>query len=1094
MIQLTPEDRSSKLPALALLCGMGYRYLSPEQADGLRGAAGGKSASVVLVPVLRRYLGGRSFQVGETSFYLSPANVEKIIAALRPPLRDGLLPTNEHIYDLLRHGITVTEEIGGKSTDCTISVLDWDCPENNVFHVTEELAVADTSGLHKVVPDIVCYVNGLPLAVVECKRPDLPGNDGKPPYTQAISQMIRNQGRDYIPHLFIYTQIALAVDGMDGKYGTCGTPAKFWATWREEETPDASISAWKQGASAEDAAAILALRPAAQGDAWHVAQHGVLTGQDRCVAGLLHPARLLDGMRFFTLFEAGRDGLHRLAARYQQVFGLRAMLERLKGCEGGKRRGGVIWHTTGSGKSYTMVMLAQALVLLPELKQCRIVVVTDRVDLEKQILKNFLKSGVLGKKEAAEARVRTGRKLAEKLGKGQERILFTIIDKFHTAAQRKECRNESPDIIVLVDEGHRSQSGETHQLMRRALPNAAFIAFTGTPLLEKERSRTEETFGRILHAYTMQQAVADGTVTPLLYEERVPDLSVNEEAIDAWFDRITSGLTDQQRADLKRKFSRSSQIDRTKGRMELIAADIAAHLLTLPKGMKGQLACSSKGAAVAYQQIFEDQGLISSAVVISPPDTREGHEEVDAESRDAVAAWWSKHVGKEAESKYTQRVLDRFATEGDPQLLIVVSKLLTGFDEPRNMVLYIDKPLKQHELLQAIARVNRLHELKKFGYLVDYKGILSALDTSIASYNGLAERVQGYRAEDVQGLYAAMSTEYKRLPQLLETLDGLFTGLNLADVQALVQHLGPRMEWQDGKAVDRNRKRRDDFYLALRAFESCLGVALQSRSFYEDLSFTDADRERFKQAARRYASVRKQVRALAQETVDYDAYAASIHALLDRHIAGVAIQEPEGIYRVDDLGKGDPAQWSEDKARSEAAAIASRLTRTIDVKLADDHYPHAYFSEFLKQTIAKSKESFDAPIKQYLLFADLEKKVQAGKTPGVPSALETHPDARIWFGILRMALGERIPDGEAVDDEPTLAPWVHLALAMEDITIRAQKEFSLNMEDREKAISKGLLTLFFSEAAPETLRTDMAAIQAIIEAVTASLRVRAQKA
>ena len=294
--------------------------------------------------------------------------------------------------------------------------------------------------------------------------------------------------------------------------------------------------------------------------------------------------------------------------------------------------------------------------------------------------------------------------------------------------------------------------------------------------------------------------------------------------------------------------------------------------------------------------------------------------------------------------------------------------------------------------------------------------------------------------------------------------------------------------------MDRNRKRRDDFYLALRAFESCLGVALQSRSFYEDFSFTDADRERFKQAARRYASVRKQVRALAQETVDYDAYAASIHDLLDRHIAGVAIQEPEGIYRVDDLGKGDPAQWSENKARSEAAAIASRLTRTIDVKLADDPYAHAYFSELLKQAIARSKESFDAPIKQYLLFADLEKKVQAGKTPGVPSALEMHPDARIWFGILRMTLGTHIPDGEAVDDEPSLGPWVDLALGMEDITIRAQKEFSLNMEDREKAISKGLLTLFFSESAPETLRTDMAAIQAIIEAVAASLRVRAQKA
>ena len=1092
-MHVTPEDRLSKLPALALLCGMGYRYLSPEQVNELRGATGGQSGAVVLVPLLRRYLTGRSFQAGGVSFFLSPANVDKIVSALRPSLRDGLLPTNEHIYDLLRHGITVTEEIDGKSTDCTISVLDWETPENNLFHVTEELAVTDASGLHKVVPDTVCYVNGLPLAVVECKRPDMPGSDGKPPYTQAISQMIRNQGRDYIPQLFIYTQIALAVDGADGKYGTCGTPARFWATWREEKFSDTAVAAWKQGAAADDAAAILAQRPAA-GEAWHVARQGVLTGQDRCIAGLLHPQRLLDGMRFFTLFETGRDGLHRLAARYQQVFGLRAMLARLKTCEKGKRGGGVIWHTTGSGKSYTMVMLAQALVLLPELKQCRIVVVTDRVDLEKQILKNFMKSGILGKKEAAEARVRTGRRLAEKLGRGRERILFTIIDKFHSAAQYKECRNDSPDIIVLVDEGHRSQSGETHQLMRRALPNAAFIAFTGTPLLEKERSVTEETFGRIIHAYTMQQAVADGTVTPLLYEERVPELSVNEEAIDAWFNRITAHLTEQQRADLKRKFSRSSHIDRARGRMKLIAADIGAHLLTLPKGMKGQLACSSKGAAVAYQEIFERQGLISSAVVISPPDSREGHEEVDAESRDAVKAWWDKNVGKEPEPRYTQRILDQFATDGDPRLLIVVSKLLTGFDEPRNMVLYIDKPLKQHELLQAIARVNRLHEQKKFGYLVDYKGILSALDTSIASYTSLAERVQDYRVEDVQGLYAPMSTEYKRLPQLLDALNALFAGVDPADMQAQVQHLAPRMQWQGNKAVDMNRKRRDDFYLALRSFENCLSVALQSASFYEDLSFTDADREQFKQAARRYASVRRQVRRLAQESVDYDAYAAGIHELLDKHIAGIAIQEPEGIYRVDDLGKGDPAQWSEDKARSEAAAISSRLTRIIDVKLADDPYAHAYFSELLKQAIARSQELFNAPVKQYLLFADLEQQVRTEKIPGLPSGLNGHPDARIWFGILRLKLRDRIPSEEAETPASELALWVELALRMEDITTRAQREFSLNIEDREKAVSKGLLELFFSDAAPECLKEAIDLAQAVIQAVIHSLRVRGQQA
>lgn len=403
----------------------------------------------------------------------------------------------------------------------------------------------------------------------------------------------------------------------------------------------------------------------------------------------------------------------------------------------------MFWHTQGSGKSYTMVMLAQSLVLLPELAQCRIVVVTDRVDLEKQILRNFMKSGLLRKKEAAEARVRTGRSLAQKIGKGSERILFTIIDKFQSAAKLKECRNASPDIIVLVDEGHRSQNGETHQLMRQALPNAAFIAFTGTPLLVKEQSRTEQIFGRIIHAYTMQQAVEDETVVRLLYEERVPDLSVNEEAIDAWFERMTSTLSDRQKADLKRKYARSSQINQMLGRMELIAADISHHIQQIPEGMKGQLACSSKAAAIRYKELFDELGLISSAVVISAPDSREGYEEVDAESRDLVVRWWEKNVGKEPECKYTQRVLDDFATADDPKLLIVVSKLLTGFDEPRNMVLYIDKPLKQHELLQAIARVNRLHELKKFGYLVDYHGVLAELNSTMKDYRELAKR---YRA------------------------------------------------------------------------------------------------------------------------------------------------------------------------------------------------------------------------------------------------------------------------------------------------------------------------------------------------------------
>lgn len=1085
----TPEDRQSKTPALSLLCGMGYAYLSPEQALELRGGAeGGRTSAVVLKPVLREYLLSREFQAGGDSFHLSPANVDKIISALLPPLRDGLIRTNEQIYDLLLHGITVTEFIHGKSTDCTISVIDWQTPGNNVFHVTEELAVADSLGTGTVIPDVICYVNGLPLAVIECKRPDLRTSDGKPPYSQAISQMIRNQGQKFIPHLFAYAQLVLAVDGRGGHYGTCGTPAKFWANWREEEFTDADIlSAKKAGLGG----GFLNLRSSPAADDIRQSVLAV-SDQDRVIMGLLAPARLLESMRFFTLFETGRDGLHRLAARYQQSFGIKAMIERLSQTKDGKRSGGVIWHTTGSGKSYTMVMLAQSLVLLPELAQCRIVVVTDRVDLEKQILRNFMKSGILSKKEAAEARVRTGRSLALKIGKGSERILFTIIDKFQSAAKLKECRNASPDIIVLVDEGHRSQNGETHQLMRQALPNAAFIAFTGTPLLVKEQSRTEQIFGRIIHAYTMQQAVEDETVVRLLYEERVPDLSVNEEAIDAWFERITSTLSDKQKADLKRKYARGSQINQTLGRMELIAADISSHIQQIPEGMKGQLACSSKAAAIRYKELFDELGQISSAVVISAPDSREGYEEVDAESRDLVVRWWEKEVGKEPEAKYTQRVLDDFATAGGPKLLIVVSKLLTGFDEPRNMVLYIDKPLKQHELLQAIARVNRLHELKKFGYLVDYHGVLSELNSTMQDYRELAEKVQGYRADGMDSLYTRMSAEYKQLPRLQDAVWAILGGRKAGrDVDELARRLAPDMQVQpDGRPYDANLKKRDDFYAAVREFSQCLALALQSAEFYEDTAFSAADRREYKADAKLFAAVRRRASTLAEETVDYDAYAESIRELLDKHIAGVEIQEPDGVYLVDELGKKEeekPQNWSEGKARTETAVISSRIAKSIEVELADDPYALKYFSDLLKQAIEKSKELFNAPIKQYLLFVDVEKQFKERRIKDMPDAFGDMPEARVWFGILKQALPEAV---KGPDEQ--LAPWIVLAKRIEGIITSAQAEFSLSPEDMEKSIELALLQLCFDESAPEVLK-DVAKIGEISQAVIHSLRVRMSK-
>jgi type I restriction enzyme R subunit len=279
----------------------------------------------------------------------------------------------------------------------------------------------------------------------------------------------------------------------------------------------------------------------------------------------------------------------------------------------------------------------------------------------------------------------SGRKLAEQIGQGNQRIMFSLIQKFTSATRLPECHNDSADLIVLIDEGHRSQGGENHTRMRQALPNAAFVAFTGTPLLKNDKTASK--FGRIVHAYTMQRAVEDKAVTPLLYEERIPDLDVNERAIDRWFERITEGLSELQKTDLKRKFARTGQVYQAEDRIRLIAWDIANHFVkNIDDGLKGQLACDSKLSAIQYKKYLDETDLLESAVVISAPDSREGNDEVDESSMPEVTQWWQHNVGRQDEREYTKSVIDRFEQDDDLKLLIVVDKLLTGFDEPKNTV------------------------------------------------------------------------------------------------------------------------------------------------------------------------------------------------------------------------------------------------------------------------------------------------------------------------------------------------------------------------------------------------------------------------
>ncbi|MGO2236314.1 MAG: type I restriction endonuclease subunit R [Marinomonas sp.] len=1075
------EEFSAKLPALTLLTNLGYTFIPPNECEAFRGnsliAQKKSTHQVILLPVMRAFLAKQTFSFAGKEHGLSHAAIDKVMHELNPAMNLGLKAANEKIYNALMYGVSVTEFIDGKKASPTIKLIDWDDIDSNQFHFTEEFVVQNAEGTGNRIPDIVCFVNGLPLAVIEAKRPDS-NKEGKSTNIEAISQHIRNQGQVEIPHLYAYSQLLLAINGHEGLYATCGTPEKFWAKWKEEDshhgiTEAEFIRLKNQALNDQQLNRLFDHRPTSsrtQYESLICAGDLAVTDQDRIITCLLRPERLLDMTRLYTLFDkkAGK-----IVARYQQVFGIKALIERINTFDdSGAREGGVIWHTTGSGKSFTMVFLSKALIWLEELAQCRVVIVTDRVDLEDQLSRTFSSGGVFTARDKKDAMATSGKRLAEQIGQGNERVIFSIINKFGSAVKQKNCFNDSPNIIVLVDEGHRSQNGENNIRMRQALPKAAFVAFTGTPLLKDDK--TENKFGKIIHSYTMQQAVEDQTVTPLLYEERIPDLNVNDKAIDAWFDRITEKLTDEQKSDLKRKFSQKGQIYQTEGRIELIAHDISDHFQNFKqRHLKGQLACDSKATAVRYQYALDKIGKVTSVLAMSSPDTREGHEDVDQESKNIVQKWWKNNVAQTYrgdEKAYTSAIINEFSRDEGPDIMIVVDKLLTGFDEPKNTVLYIDKPLKEHNLIQAIARVNRLHKKKQFGYLIDYRGILKELDTTIDKYQDLAERTQnGFEIDDLKGLYNRMDMEYKKLPVLHRDLWTIFDSVkNKQDGPALRQALAPKIRESNGHFNDANSKKRDDFYAALTAFSNCMKVALQSANYFEDKFFDGASpagnkRDLYKRDLKSFVELRLQVREDANETINYDEYSEDIRSLLDKHIAGIEIKEPEGAYLVGNLGRhAKPEEMTNDEARNQTDKITGRITKMIEQDLADDPYAQEHFSNLLKKAIEDAKAMFDAPVKQYILFADFEQDVKERKMPDMPNDFvdesgKLNRHAQAYFGLFKLLFNDGFLSEKSLDN----SRLVSLAFEIDEAVSTAVAEYSINPAEIENAISMKLLPVLF---------------------------------
>jgi len=1009
------EKYLSQIPALQVLVNLGYQYLTPAEALAARG---GKAGNVLLEEILREQLKKLNrIQHKGGSYLFSEENLQSAIQRLKNLKYDGLLKTNEAVYDLLTLGVALEQSIEGDQKSFTLNYVDWRNPANNVYHVAAEFAVERTRSVETCRPDVVLFVNGIPFAVIECKSP-------KVEVVQAISQTIRNQRDEYIPRLFTYVQTVMAVNKNEARYATTGTPAKFWSKWKED-VADAELAPLLERPLPESVkASLFDLAFAELGVREEIAPYLVgrqVTEQDRTLYALCRPERLLEMAWAFTVF----DGGVRKIARYQQVFAIREVLARVKQVDdSGKRRGGIVWHTQGSGKSLTMVMLARALALEPSIRNPRIVLVTDRVDLDKQLGNTFAACGL------SPDRAESGRHLVELVSDGKSHIVTTLVHKFDKALAYKKFSDASPDIFVLVDETQRTQLGGYSARMRQMFPNACYIGFTDTPLLTREKSDVAK-FGGVIHTYAIDQAVADGAIVPLLYEGRMVELEQNQAAIDIWFERHTQGLTDQQKTDLKKKYARAEMLNKAEQVIYMRAFDISEHYRQnwQGTGFKAQLVAPNKAAALRYKAFLDELGAVTSEVIISPPDEREGFDEIDAEeSTDAVVAFWQRMMKRYgSEEDYNKSIVNAFKNGDEPEILIVVDKLLTGFDAPRNTVLYLARRLKDHSLLQAIARVNRLYEdesgskAKDFGYIIDYVGVLGELDQALTTYSAL----EGFEAADLEGALTSIHTEANALPQRHAELWDLFkTVKNRQDEEAFEQLLA-------------NEKLRADFYARLLAYAKTLAIALSSVRFITETP--EQKLRAYKNDLKRFVNLKAAVKLRYAESVDYRDFEPRIQKLLDTHISAsevVQLNAPVNIFDeaafqkvVEEQGAG-----SEKNLGAKADMIAHATRRAINERLEKDPAFYEKFSRLIQQAIDDYRAKRLSDLEYLQRVTEIKDAVVSRKGDDLPPALNGDADAAAVYGLLRPFVANHLSD-----DEQALNTAAEAAMAVWNIFRRNRK-------------------------------------------------------
>jgi len=989
------EKYLSQIPAIQELINLGYEYLTPEQALAGRG---GRAGNVILEDVLRESLKAiNRIQYKGREYLFSEENIQSAIQKLKGLKWDGLQKASETAYDLLTLGTALEQTVEGDSKSFTLRYIDWQNPENNRFHVTPEFRVERTRSTEAARPDIVLFVNGIPLAVIECKSP-------KVEVDQAVSQCIRNQGDDYIPRLFATVQLVIGVNKNEARFATAGTQKKFWSIWQELEDKEADVAIAVTRPLEKAAKDSLFSGEFAMArkffDALESEGQRLTTEQDRIIYSLCRPQRLLELAFRFTIFEGGIKKI----ARYQQYFVVKSTLTRVKQFDQNKRRqGGIIWHTQGSGKSLTMIWLARNLALDPDIANPRIVLVTDRVDLDKQLKNTFAACGL------DPQRARTGKDLLELITEKEAGIVTTLIHKFDKALNIRKVKDESADIFMLVDESHRTTFGAFWAKMRTMFPQACYLGFTGTPLMKKEKNNFVR-FGSLIEPhYSILQAVKDKSVVPLLYEGRHVEMEQNKKAIDLWFERHTQGLSQQQKADLKRKYARAEMLNKADQVIYMRAFDISEHFRANWQGktpFKAQLVAPSKLAAVKYQQYLNEIGHVSSEIIISAPDTREGFDEVEAGPNDEVVAFWDKMMKRYgSEEDYNKQIINQFLNGHDPEILIVVSKLLTGFDAPRNTVMYLCRTLKEHTLLQAVARVNRLYEGKEHGFIVDYASILGELDQALTMYADAG--LEDFDEKDLEGTLTAIQDEVSRLPQRYADLWDIFKTIkNRYDEEAYEQFLG-------------DEARRKEFYQRLHEYGKALALALSCEQFI--MSASDTQLARYKDDLKRFQNLKASVKIRYAEGIDYRDYEPKIKKLLDTHIQAHTVyqlNEPVNIFDEKNFNrvKEEQGVWGDKSTAAKADAIAFATKRAITEKMEEDPAFYEKFSRLIQQAIDDFRAKRLSDLAYLNTVTDLRHRVVTRQRDEVPEKLAGNDHALAFYGIFKPFVQAHQPDEAACRD------------------------------------------------------------------------------